>query len=130
MWTIGFGRPSDWSRSRIPNPPQNRTTFMGPPPIHDASVVGAAGSPPSSVHRHFRDGHDESASPIPDVAQLLNDLLLEVPGKDQHEIRLRLRDPVGVVDGYVSARQEPPLLVGIAVDRIFEEIGADAAVVQ
>src|SRR4029450_2628213 len=56
MWTIGFGRPSVWSRSRIPNPPQNRTTFMSPPPIHDLSLVGATGSPSAAFARSGRDG--------------------------------------------------------------------------
>src|SRR3989442_10895756 len=33
MSTIGFGTLSSRSRSRIPNPPQNRTTFISGPPL-------------------------------------------------------------------------------------------------
>jgi hypothetical protein len=64
------------------------------------------------------------------VAHLVDDLVLEVPGQDQQVIGLGLVDGLDGLDRDVHARREAPVLVGIAVDRKVDEVGADAAVVQ
>ena len=62
--------------------------------------------------------------------ELLHDLLLEVPGQDQDVVGAVLLERLGVLDRDVRAREELALLVRVAVDRVLEEVGADAAEVQ
>src|SRR6266545_3532286 len=80
--------------------------------------VPDARSPDSSRHARtsredldLRDGDHELTAPFPDVADRGHDLLADVPRQDQDEVRMRLADPVGMMDRDVRAGQEPALLV-------------------
>ena len=84
---------------------------------------------------HVTDGqlgnrHDERAAPFARVGQLRHDLFLQVPRQDQDVVGPRLGQPLGCVNRNVRARQKLAVLVRIAVDRVVQEIGADAAIVQ
>ena len=63
-------------------------------------------------------------------AQLLHDLILQIPRKDDHVIRFRLPDPIRVIDRDMTTRQEPPLLVRTAIHGEFDQVFADPAVVE
>src|SRR5882724_4127582 len=60
--TIGFGTDSEYSRSRIPSPPQKITTFTRPPPEParpcQAESVRARTSPASCSHPAVQFGRD------------------------------------------------------------------------
>src|SRR6266513_1269157 len=90
-------------------------------PANGASLV---------VDRGLGDGDDEVASEGPDVAHLLHDLVLQIPGKDEEVVRLRLAHRAGLDDGEMRPRKEETLLVRAAVDYIIEEVTAYAAVVE
>jgi hypothetical protein len=64
------------------------------------------------------------------VAQLRDDLLLEVPGEDQDEVGAFLLERLGVVDRDVRAWEELALLIRIAVDGELEQVAPDPAVVE
>src|SRR5712664_1452060 len=121
MLTIGLGMLSEYSRSRVPRPPQNRTTFMSVP---------AFLAHPSRIHLHVGDRHHELAPPPLHRALLLHDFVLQVPRQDQYVVRLGLEDLFRRVDGDVGARRESPVLVGVPIDRVVEEVRSDAAVVE
>ena len=61
---------------------------------------------------------------------LLHDFIFQVPGQDDDIVRLCLPDSVRMINRDMSARQEPPLFVGASIHCVFDEILADAAVVQ
>ena len=61
---------------------------------------------------------------------LPGDLLAEVPRQDQHHVGAVLADRLRRADRDVAARQEAPLLVGVQIDGVVEEIAAHAAVVE
>src|SRR5208282_915693 len=84
----------------------------------------------TSIESHFRDGNYEAAAPLPDKLQLLHDFVFQVPGKDDYVVRLRFANTVGVVDRYAGTRQVSPLLVQAAIHRVFDQVPADAAVMQ
>ena len=75
-------------------------------------------------------GTTKLAAPLADVAHLLDDLVLQVPGQDQDVVGPGLVDRLDRLDRDVHARREAAVLVGVAVDREVEEVGADAAVVE
>ena len=77
-----------------------------------------------------RDRDDEPRSPFTRVGQLLDDLVLEIPRKDQDVVGAILLEHLGVLDRDVRPRQELALLVRVAIDRVLKEIGANAAEVQ
>ena len=102
---------------RVPSPPQNRTTFMTSSSVGSmtcTSGIGTMNLAPQSA----------------DMAHLRDDLVLQVPGQDQDVVGLGLVDRLDRLDRNVHARREAAVLVGIAVDREVEEVGADAAVVE
>ena len=101
---------------RVPRPPQNSTTFMTRSGRIDDVDLG--------------DGNDEAGPPFADVAHLVDDLVLQVPGQDEDVVGLGLVDGLDRLDRDVHAGREAAVLVGIAVDREVEEVGADAAVVE
>src|SRR5690348_4219165 len=84
----------------------------------------------SRVYGQFGDGHDEPPSPITNVGVLLDHLILEVPGKNQHIVGTRLANLLRRIYGDMSARRKPALLVRTAVHDVIEEIGSDGAVIQ
>ena len=95
------------------------------------------GARPAAVSRRITAASSSSGArarrtpaPLADVAVLRDDLVAQVPGQDQHEVGLRLAQrPRGARSGCAS-RAGAALLVRVAVDRVVEEVGADAAVVQ
>src|SRR5215207_10053662 len=107
---------SEYSRIRVPRPPQKSTTFM-------ISVLGID-------DRHIGDRDDELAAPGADVTHLLDDLVLEVPRQDQDVVGLELVERLDRMDRDVHAGGEPAVLVRVAIDRELEEVGADPAIVQ
>src|SRR6266851_8484828 len=100
---------------------------------HASPILPALMVPAGSVslmNLHLRDGHDEFATPFANETVLLDDLVFQVPGKDQQEIRLRLPNPIRRINRDVRAGQESAMLVGIAVHGIVEKISSDSAVIQ
>src|ERR1700722_9321606 len=112
---IGFGALLTPSRIRIPRPPQNRTTFTNHTSL-------------DNVERGNR--VNELPAPGPYVLQLLADLVPQVPRQDEDVVRPRLGQAFRRVDGNVRAGQELPLLDRAPVDRVREQVGPDAAVVE
>src|SRR5262245_46866480 len=84
----------------------------------------------SSAHPDLWNGHDTAAAPFTDVRELFDDLVLQIPRQDQHVVRARLLDPLRRKDRDVRAGKKPVVLVRVPVDRVLEEVGADAAVVE
>src|SRR5437763_4391629 len=72
----------------------------------------------------------EPAAPLADVAQLLHDLILEVPWQDQHYVRPVLADCLRRADRQVAAGQEVPLLVRVEITRVIDQVPAHTAVVE
>src|SRR3712207_5799231 len=103
--TIGFGIPSPNSRRRRPCPPQNSTTFMLTPYAPSRGVMDL----------HPRDRRDEPAAPLRDVRVLADDLVAEVPRKDENVVRLRLADPRGIEDRDAAPGQVRILLCGVPI---------------
>src|SRR5262245_57050883 len=77
-----------------------------------------------------RDRDDELGPPLARVRQLLEDLVLEVPGEYEDVVGPSFSDPLGSVDRDVRAREEAALLVRVAVDGEVDEVAADPAVVE
>src|SRR2546423_1800777 len=77
------------------------------------------------VDRGLGNWDDELAAEGPHVRHLLNDLVLQIPGKDEEVVRLRLAHHAGVEDREMRPRKEEPLLVRAAVDHVVEEITLD-----
>src|ERR1700691_4002761 len=102
---MGLGTLSEYSRSRIPMPPQNRTTFIASP-LRLCFLVSFAYGPAFSHHLDFRYGDHESAAPFANVRQLRRDLIPQIPGKDQDVIRPGLADSLRWEDRNVSAGQK------------------------
>ena len=80
--------------------------------------------------RGQRNRDDQLPAPLADVPELRRDLVDEVPRQDEQVVGTRLGDPLERMDRDVRPRREQTVLVRVAVDRVVEEIGADAAVVQ
>jgi hypothetical protein len=64
------------------------------------------------------------------MVHLVDDLVLQVPGKDQDVVGLSLVDRLDRMDRNVHARREAAVLIGVSVDREVEEVGADGAIVE
>ena len=110
---------------RTPSPPQKMTTFTALGSALDGkrrparSTRGASGSGTTSRAPHSRR-----------VRELRRDLAGEVPRQDHDHVRPRLGDPLRRVDRDVRPRRVLALLVRVPVDRVVEEVRADAAVVE
>src|SRR5580700_2313420 len=115
IMAIGLGPLLTPSRIRIPRPPQNRTTFTNHTSLDDVEPGNR---------------EDEFPAPGTDVIQLLADLVPEIPRQDEDVVGPGFGQAFRRVDGNVRAGQEPPLLDRTAVDRVGEQVGPDAAVVQ
>src|ERR1035437_7595730 len=90
----------------------------------------AAQGGPSREESQLRRARGELPAPLADEAQLLHDLVLEVPRQDQHDIGLFLADRLGRADRDVAAGQEVPLLVGVQIAGVVDEVGAHTTVVE
>ena len=64
----------------------------------------------ASVDRKPRDRRDEPAAPVPDDRQLLLDLRRQVPGQDEHIVRLRRQQRLRITDRNMAPRRKPTLL--------------------
>src|SRR5262245_35977395 len=64
------------------------------------------------------------------MRHLLHDFVPDVPRQDEDEVWLRFIDLLWWKDRNVSARRDLAVLVRIAVDRVIEEVGSNAAVVE
>src|SRR5258708_980908 len=84
----------------------------------------------SREQRQLRRARGETPAPLADEAELLDDLLLEVPGKDQHDVGLVFKDRLRRADRYVAPRQEVSLLVWVQVAGVVDEVPTHAAVVE
>src|SRR5688500_11024378 len=99
----------------MPIPPQNRTTFtvllLFPrcAPGIRRTVPESAGS---CQDLHFRNRHDELSTPLADIRELRDDLVLQVPRQNQHVIGAGLPDSLGGKDRNMSAGEKPAVLVG------------------
>src|SRR5438552_5416963 len=127
---MGLGTLSAYSRRRIPSPPQKMTTLMEAFSLGFVRRTNPSRTARSRVHLNFRDRHNELASPIPNKCILLHNFLFEIPWQNQQIIRPRTLDLIRRIDGDVCSRQELAVLVGIAVDGIVDEVGANGAIVQ
>src|SRR5215211_7430429 len=115
--TMGFGMLGAASAIRRPAPPQKMTTFIRK-------------FPRSGMDDHLRNRHDEPRTPLPGEGELLDDLVLEVPRKDEDEVWSVLRNLARMRYRYVRAGQKTVLLVRVSVDGVVHEIGSNPTVVQ
>src|SRR5271166_2010798 len=84
----------------------------------------------SREQRQLRSPRREPPAPLANEAQLLDDLVLQVPRQDQHDVGLLLAYRLGRADGDVAARQEVPLLVRVQIAGVVDEVATYAAVVE
>src|SRR5580704_8467024 len=115
---------------RRPSPPQKSTTFTTWPPVGCCDLSARRAASISRVHLDCWDGDYELAAPLADEGILLDDFVLQVPRQDEKIIRFGFLNALRLIDGNVRAGQESAVFVGIAVDGVIEEIGANAAVIQ
>src|SRR5579872_1999995 len=129
---IGFGRASECSRSLMPIPPQNRTTFTVAAPFRlnvELPTTRDCLPPRSWVYVNLGNGNDETAAPLANIGKLIHYFGLQVPGQNQHVVRLRLPDSVRRKNGNVRTRKELVMLIRIEVDGIVQKIRPDPAVI-
>src|SRR5713226_292117 len=127
IWTIGLGVVSPASLILIPSLPQKSTTFIG---LSSRWVVLAVRLWSSVAYRRFRDRSDEFSAPLADKRHLLHNLTFQVPRKNQEVIGPRFADFIGVVDRNVRAWCKSPLLVGVAIHGIVDEVLPSPTVIQ
>src|SRR3984957_14587696 len=82
------------------------------------------------LNRDFWYRDDKPAAPLAHITQLLHDFVFQIPGQNHYVIGLGFANPVGSVDRNTSPRQMPALLVRTSIDRVFDQIFANAAVMQ
>src|SRR6185437_8536672 len=74
---------------------------------------------------------NDETTPAATIFVLLgHDLFFEIPGEDQHVVRLRLEQPLGRLDRQSHARNEAPLFVNVAIDDEVEQRGPESGVVE
>src|SRR4051812_442365 len=100
MGTIGLGTASEYSRIRIPNPPQNRTTFIIAPSCNSAGQL--TGQADSGDDLDGRNGHNEFCTPFANERHLLDNLILEIPRQNKQVVGAGLKDFIGRKDGNMS----------------------------
>jgi hypothetical protein len=81
---IGFGAESSLDFMRRPRPPQKALPSWFFPRMNQRLQCGQ--------------WHHQSPTPLANIAKLLRDLVLEVPRKNQHIIRLFLGEPLDRMD--------------------------------
>src|SRR6266478_5326243 len=74
--------------------------------------------------------NDELPAPLANKRVLLDDFVLQIPGKNQQKVRLRLPDAIWRKNRNMRPRQESAVLVRISVHGVIQEIRADRAVIQ
>ena len=65
-----------------------------------------------------------------DKGELCGDLVFEVPRQDENDIRFPFGNRFGSEDGDARSREKFSLFMGVAVDRKFDEVGANTAVIE
>ena len=83
-----------------------------------------------SERRHSGDGDNEKPPPLPYVMQLAGYFIFEIPRKYNHIIGFSLSDFVGMINGYVGARQESALFVRATVHSVFNHVLTDPTVMK
>src|SRR4029450_7592347 len=132
---IGFGRASECSRSRMPIPPQNNTTFTAMAPFRSgcARLAHYQFGPPddgSWKPRNRGNGHHQPAPPFADVGELRHDLVLQVPRQNENIVRTGLTNPFRWKDRNMRPREKLEVLVRVAIDGVVDEVCTNAAVVE
>src|SRR3990170_6905477 len=79
---------------------------------------------------NLRYQHREFPPPLPDMAHLPHDLILQVPGEDKEVIWSGLAHFFRRQDRDLGSRKKASLLVRIPVHGVFDEIGPNPAVIQ
>src|SRR5438309_2155356 len=115
---MGLGTSSAYPRSRMPAPPQNKTTFMVYPLLIDL------------VNGHFGNRHHETSAPLANVLQLLHDFVFQIPRENHHVVGSGFADAVGMMDRNVRPRQESSLLVRAAIHGVFDQVFPNAAIME
>src|SRR5581483_9295424 len=96
--TMGLGKTSEYSRMRMPKPPQNRTTFTMCSPVFAAlSSCKTSGRSPVALDPLLRPG------PAAKMAILLGAQLIAQAALRQFNVRIRNR----LVFGYISQQSAP-----------------------
>src|SRR5687768_6731877 len=88
------------------------------------------GSTRIAMDPYFGHGGDEAPAPVGNLGQLRDDLASEVPGEDEHKIRLRFEQRRDRSDRNAAARKEPALFGGAAVDDERDVVCGEAAGVE
>src|SRR5215831_16321118 len=81
-------------------------------------------------NRYFRNRHDELGVPVADVGELSHNLVLQIPRQEQHVVGPGLGNLFRREDRNVRAGQIFPLLIGVTINRIVQEIGSDTTIVE
>ena len=79
---------------------------------------------------NLRDRNNEFAAPFANESILLDDFVLQIPGQNEQKVGLRLANPFRRENRNVRSRQEPPVLIWIAVDGVIQKIRAYGAIIQ
>src|SRR6266404_951754 len=88
-----------------------------------ASLTLRRKSTPLADDLYVRDRHDELPAPRRDCRHLADDLVLDVPRKDQDVVRPGLEDAIRRKDRNVRPRCELAVFVLVFVDGVIEKIG-------
>src|ERR1700721_2392071 len=83
-----------------------------------------------SKNCHPGDRYDAAAAPFMDVLELLRDFALQVPGQNHDVIRLCFLNTVRMEDRDMRTGEEAPRFIGAAVHGVFDQVLADAAIMQ
>src|SRR6185312_3752058 len=75
-------------------------------------------------------GYDETTPAATVFVLLGHDLFFEIPGEDQHVVRLGLEQPLRRLDRQSHAGNVAPLLVNVAVDDEIEQLRPEPGVVE
>src|SRR5689334_16633079 len=84
--TRGFGNVSEYSRIRMPKPPQKRTTFIVWSLLHMPNKPrvpsrGSGGYSSGGYNGRYGDWHDETPAPLANEVELRHDLVLRFQGR-------------------------------------------------
>ena len=82
------------------------------------------------MYIYLRDRYDELTTPVTYVGHLSYNLILDIPWQNQQIIWHGLSNFFWVKDRNMRAWQEFALFVRIAINRVVDEIGTNATVVQ
>src|ERR1022692_4025452 len=116
-------------RANQPRSSSIRSSSMAHAPDSGVSINRII-CPCSREQRQLRCARGKAAAPLADEAQLLDDLVLEVPGQDQHDVWLVFAQSIRRADRDVATRQQMPLLVWVQIAGVVDEVTAHPAVVE